>query len=137
MRDDRRIIPAAVIDGVRANGDRAARAKGESRRLMSSMRRDMSYRSGWRVANDAPRCVFAMGVYGQNLFRDFERRIVVAKLSSWKKAEARPPFLATHWAFARLQKALGRAGGGGDASGSNLTLGALPGASEMDGNRTS
>jgi hypothetical protein len=66
----------------------------------------MSYRSGWYVANDAPRCVFAMGVHGQNLFLDFERRIVVAKLSSWKKAEDRLPFLATHWAFARLQQAV-------------------------------
>ena len=51
--------------------------------------------------------VFAIGVYGQNLFLDFERRIVVAKLSSWKEAEARLPFLATHWAFAPLRKALG------------------------------
>jgi hypothetical protein len=73
----------------------------------------MSCRSGWRVADDAPRCVFAVGIYGQNLFLDFERRIVVAKLSSWKKAEDRLHFLATHWTFARLQKALGRSAGGG------------------------
>ena len=72
----------------------------------------MSYRSGWYVASDAPRCVFAMGIHGQNLFLDFERRLVVAKLSSWKKADDRLPFLATHWAFARLQKALGRPAGG-------------------------
>jgi hypothetical protein len=78
---------------------------------MSPVRKHIGYRSGWRIANDAPGRVFAMGVYGQNLFLDFERRIVAAKLSSWKKAEDRLPFLATHWAFARLQKALGRSAG--------------------------
>jgi CubicO group peptidase (beta-lactamase class C family) len=105
-RGDRQIIPRAVIDDIRANADASAWANGEWGRTMAPISRNMGYRSGWYVVNDAPQYVFAMGIFGQNLFIDFARRIVVAKFSSWPKPTDPLPFVATHRAFARLRKLL-------------------------------
>jgi CubicO group peptidase (beta-lactamase class C family) len=99
---DRQVVPAAVIDDICHNADLSAWAKGELGRILAPVSRNMGCRSGWYIVNEAPRRVFAMGIHGQNLFIDLENRIVVAKLSSWKRANDPLPFLATHWVFAHL-----------------------------------
>jgi len=50
--------------------------------------------------------MFAMGVNGQNLFIDRANKIVVAKLSSWKKRTDCVPMWLTHRRFEGLQRAL-------------------------------
>jgi CubicO group peptidase (beta-lactamase class C family) len=105
---DRQVIPDAVIDDICNNADRSAWAKGEWGRTFAPISKTMGCRSGWYVVDDEPRRMFAMGIYGQNLFIDLENRIVVAKFSSWKQASAPLPFLATHKAFSHLQASLRR-----------------------------
>jgi len=106
---DRAVIPAAVIDDIRTNADRTAWATGEWGRMFAPIAKSMGYRSGWYIVDDAPGCVFAMGIHGQNLLLDFENRMVVAKFSSWKAPIVPLPLLATHKAFARAQRSLKRA----------------------------
>ena len=48
----------------------------------ASISKNMRYRSGWYVIDDAPQILFAMGIHGQNLFVDRANRIVIAKVSS-------------------------------------------------------
>jgi CubicO group peptidase (beta-lactamase class C family) len=68
----------------------------------------MRYRSGWYLVDDQPKTMFAMGIHGQNLFIDRANRIVVAKLSSWKRRIDYLPLSATHRGFEKLQRTLGR-----------------------------
>lgn len=37
------------------------------------------------MINDEPQIMFAMGIYGQNLFIDRANNMVIAKFSSWKE----------------------------------------------------
>ncbi len=49
-----------------------------------------------------------MAVNGQNLFVDRANKIVVAKLSSWKKRTDPVPLWLTHRGFESLQRAMMR-----------------------------
>jgi CubicO group peptidase (beta-lactamase class C family) len=100
---DRPVIPSAVIDDIRRHADRSAWSEGQWGRLFAPISKNMGYRSGWYVVDDAPNRMFAMGIYGQGLFIDFESRVVVAKFSSWKRANDPIPFFATHKVFSRLR----------------------------------
>jgi CubicO group peptidase (beta-lactamase class C family) len=103
--DGRAIVPAAWIADIRDNGDAEAWARGEF--AISFGRRNMHYRSGWYVVREAPRLLFAMGIYGQSLFVDPDHGLVIAKLSSQAEpVDARAQGL-THRAVAEIRRLLG------------------------------
>jgi CubicO group peptidase (beta-lactamase class C family) len=79
-RGTRSVVPESWVDDIEKNGDREAWKQGEFAPLFGRM--DMRYRSGWYVVDDEPAMLFAMGIYGQNLFIDLANRLVVAKVSS-------------------------------------------------------
>lgn len=81
-REGVEVIPASVIEDIAGGGDPAAWRDGAWGKLFGFISPHMRYRSGWYMVDDEPRVMFAMGIHGQNLFLDRERRIVIAKLSS-------------------------------------------------------
>jgi hypothetical protein len=104
-REGDQVIPEAWIEDLWAAGDRQAWADGEFAPAFPG--RAMRYRSGWYVIDDAPRTLFAMGVHGENLFVDRDRRLVIAKLASHGPA----PFdfttvSLTHLAAAEIRRVL-------------------------------
>ncbi len=103
-RGTREIVPKSVIDDITCNGDPHAWRTGEWGKSFSAIGRNMNYRSGWYIVNDNPQMVFAMGIHGQNLFIDRNRRLVVAKMSSWNKPIERLPLFLTHKTFRGLQR---------------------------------
>jgi CubicO group peptidase (beta-lactamase class C family) len=64
------------------------------------------YRGGWYVIGDAPQALFAMGIYGQNLFVDPQHRLVIAKLSSQGVAVDNAAWALTHRALPELRRCL-------------------------------
>jgi len=100
------IIPAAWIDDITANGDRDAWRTGQWGESFAALSRNMSYRSGWYNIHDQPQLLFAMGVYGQNLFIDRANRIVIAKVSSQSAATDYRAIGLTHAAVATIQRCL-------------------------------
>jgi CubicO group peptidase (beta-lactamase class C family) len=80
--DGAQIVPPAYIADLRDAGDLEAWRTGEWGQSFSFIGTEMSYRAGWYSVRAAPKLLFAMGVHGQNLFIDFEHRVVIAKLSS-------------------------------------------------------
>ena len=76
-------VGAATVEDIAQGGDRDAWATGAWSAAFSAISRSMSYRDGWYTLDGDPQILFAMGVYGQNLFLDVQNRIVIAKLSSW------------------------------------------------------
>lgn len=71
------VIPAAVIRGIRAGGDRAAFARAGYRQLQG-----WSYRGMWWVSHDASGTVMARGVHGQSLWIDPAAGVVIARFAS-------------------------------------------------------
>jgi CubicO group peptidase (beta-lactamase class C family) len=106
LRGTRQIVPASVISDIANNGDADAWRNGEWGKSFASISQNMRYRGGWYVVDDQPTTMFAMGIHGQNLFIDRANRIVVAKLSSWKRAVDYVPLWATHRGFEKLQRKL-------------------------------
>jgi CubicO group peptidase (beta-lactamase class C family) len=107
-RGTRPVIPASVINDIANNGDADAWRNGEWGKSFASISQNMRYRSGWYLVDDQPNTMFAMGIHGQNLFIDRANRIVVAKLSSWKRHIDYVLLWATHRGFARLQRTPGQ-----------------------------
>jgi CubicO group peptidase (beta-lactamase class C family) len=103
-RDGVQIVPSAWIDDIVANGDREAWKTGEFAAGFAGM--TMRYRSGWYVVDNDPGYIFAMGIYGQNLFVDRTNRLVVAKLSSQASANDFRAIALTHRAFAEIRRLL-------------------------------
>ena len=79
-RDGLQVLPKALIEDIAANGDAKAWAEGEFAQAFGRM--PLRYRDCWYVADSAPQLLFAMGVYGQNLFVDRANRLVVVQMSS-------------------------------------------------------
>ena len=100
-RRGRQVIPLPWIDDLAKNGDRQAWTAGEWARLFPY--RNMSCRSGWYVVDDAPAMVFAMGIYGQNLFVDVPNRLIIAKLSSQAAPVDPKAWALTHRAIAQIR----------------------------------
>jgi CubicO group peptidase (beta-lactamase class C family) len=105
-RGSRQVIPAAVIDDIVDGGDQTAWREGQWGKSFAMISKNMRYRSGWYLVDDEPKSMFAMGIHGQNLFIDPERKLVVAKLSSWKKPVDYLPLWATHKSFEALRTSL-------------------------------
>jgi CubicO group peptidase (beta-lactamase class C family) len=78
-RNDNAIIPAAWIEDMFANGDPKAWSDGDLISYLGD--RPMHYRNQWYVLRDRA-IAFGLGVYGQNVFVNRTREIVVAKVSS-------------------------------------------------------
>lgn len=78
-RGETAIIPASWIEDMFANGDPQAWSDGDMIGYFGE--RPMHYRSQWYVLRDRA-VAFGLGVYGQNLFVNRARDIVVAKVSS-------------------------------------------------------
>jgi CubicO group peptidase (beta-lactamase class C family) len=74
---EEQVIPAAVIRGIRAGGDRAAFARAGYRQLQGC-----SYRGMWWVIHDASGTFMALGVHGQSLWIDPAARVVIARFAS-------------------------------------------------------
>ena len=100
----RDIIPATLIRDIENNGDEEAWRTGDFAPAFPY--RSMHYRNGWYVINDAPQTLFAMGVYGQNLFVDRTNGIVVAKFSSQAEFFDIHAATLTHRAVAEIRHCL-------------------------------
>ena len=107
-RGDRQIIAESIINDIDSHGDGDAWRNGEWARSFAHISTNMRYRSGWYLIDDEPRTMFAMGVNGQHLFVDRANKIVVVKLSSWRRRTDPIPLWLTHRGFERLQRALTR-----------------------------
>jgi CubicO group peptidase (beta-lactamase class C family) len=74
------IIPAAWIDDITQNGDQDAWAAGSFVEYFPDIA--MHYRSKWYVQRGPDPLLMALGIHGQYLFIDRQRKIVIAKASS-------------------------------------------------------
>ena len=71
------IVPKAVVDEIRAGGDKAAFAKGGYDLLKGG-----SYRDMWWVTHNADGAFMARGVYGQRTYIDPKAEMVIARYAS-------------------------------------------------------
>lgn len=79
-RDGTQIVPRAWIDDIVNNGDPAAWKEGDFFDLFEGA--DIHYRSKWYVLREPDPLVFGFGVFGQGIFVDPHRDVVIAKNSS-------------------------------------------------------
>ena len=100
------IVPERLIADIENNGDPDAWATGEWGAAFAPISKNMSYRSGWYVINDAPQTLFAMGIHGQNLFVDRTNKIVIAKFSSLNDRVDLRALPLTHMAVAEIRRCL-------------------------------
>jgi CubicO group peptidase (beta-lactamase class C family) len=113
-RDSNQIVPEGWIDDIRHNGDRKAWQEGQWRDSFAAISRNMHYRGGWYVIDDAPQLLFAMGIHGQNLFVDAANKIVIAKFSSWAQPIEGQSIWLTHKAVSEFTRCItSRAQGSG------------------------
>jgi len=111
-RDSNPIIPSGWIDDIRHNGDSQAWSAGQWRDSFAAISRNMHYRGGWYVIDDAPQLLFAMGIHGQNLFVVAANKLVIAKVSSWAQPVDGRSIWLTHKAVGEIARCLGPAGPG-------------------------
>ena len=104
--NSKEIIPISLIEDISKNGDHDAWKNGEWGKAFAPISKNMCYRSGWYIINDQPQIIFAMGVYGQNLFIDRANQIVIAKFSSWKKPTDYLALPLTHYLVKRITSSL-------------------------------
>ena len=76
----KQIVPLTWIEDILTRGDAEAWNIGDLEKYYIQM--PMHYRSKWYVLRGSERMMFAMGVFGQNLFIDRKNQVVIAKLSS-------------------------------------------------------
>ncbi|WP_316229477.1 serine hydrolase [Bradyrhizobium sp. SZCCHNR1070] len=110
-RDSNQIIPERWIEDIRHGGDAEAWREGQWRDSFAAISRNMHYRSGWYVIDDAPQLLFAMGIHGQNLFVDTVNNIVIAKVSSWAQPVEPQAIWLTHKAVAEFTRCIGEDAG--------------------------
>ena len=84
------VVPASWIEATRA-GDHTLFGD-----PYTAVLPDGAYRNQFWVEDRASRNLMARGVFGQLIHIDFERQVVVAKLSSW------PDFINTQWTRATI-----------------------------------
>jgi CubicO group peptidase (beta-lactamase class C family) len=76
----KQIVPLSWIEDIVTEGDAQAWDDGDFVKYFPRM--SMHYRSKWYVLRDNAPMIFAVGVFGQNLFVDRKNQIVIAKFSS-------------------------------------------------------
>ncbi|HPU53189.1 MAG TPA: hypothetical protein PK359_16645, partial [Burkholderiaceae bacterium] len=80
QRDGRQIISEAAIRDLETGGDPAAWDRGDFVPYFDGM--PISYRNQWySLGGDSP-MLFGVGVFGQHLFVDRARQVVIAKFAS-------------------------------------------------------
>jgi CubicO group peptidase (beta-lactamase class C family) len=102
--DSNEIVPMSLIVDISKNGDHEAWKNGQWGKAFAPISKNMCYRSGWYIINDQPPIIFAMGIYGQNLFIDKANKIVIAKFSSWKKPTDYLALALTHHMVKKIRK---------------------------------
>lgn len=80
----REVIPKFWVDDIVNNGSSAAWESGDFYDLFPE--KNMHYRNQWYVEKGSNPLVFAVGVFGQNLFVDTKNNLIVAKVSSQPSA---------------------------------------------------
>jgi len=103
-RDGREVIAPAWLADMRDGGDAKAWQDGEWAQVFPYPQ--MRYRGGWYVVDSQPAMLFAMGVYGQNLFVDAANGIVIAKLSHHDLAFDYAAQMLTHKAVGEIRRCL-------------------------------
>jgi CubicO group peptidase (beta-lactamase class C family) len=106
MVDSKEIIPMSWIEDISKNGDRDAWKNGQWGKSFAPISKNMCYRNGWYIIYDQPQILFAMGIYGQNLFIDSANQMVIAKFSSWKKPTDYLALPLTHYLVKKIRKSL-------------------------------
>ena len=80
----RQIVPESWLFDIKNNGNRDAWIKGNFADSFPGM--NMFYRSKWYVekgeSSEQSNLLFGVGVHGQNLFVDHEKKLVISKFSS-------------------------------------------------------
>ena len=76
----KQIVPSSWIEDILTKGDPKAWDEGDFIKYFPQMA--IHYRSKWYVLRGAAPMIFAVGVFGQNVFIDRKNGIVIAKLSS-------------------------------------------------------
>lgn len=104
--DSKEVIPKSLIEDILKNGDPDAWKNGQWGKAFAPISKNMCYRSGWYIINDQPQMMFAMGIYGQNLFIDRTNKIVIAKFSSWKKPTDYFALPLTHYMVKKIRTSL-------------------------------
>ncbi len=104
--DSKEIVPLSLIGDISKNGDPEAWKNGQWGKAFAPISKNMSYRSGWYIIDDQPQIVFAMGIYGQNLFIDKVNKMVIAKFSSWKKPTDYLALPLTHHMVKKIRTSL-------------------------------
>lgn len=104
--DSKEIIPVAVIDDIVSNGDYESWENSQWGKMWAPISGKMRYRNGWYVNDQEPKMLFAMGIFGQNLFVDRTNKIVIAKFSSWKEATDYRVLPLTHRIVNEIRDAL-------------------------------
>jgi CubicO group peptidase (beta-lactamase class C family) len=105
-RGSDQIVPEAWINDMAYGGDHEAWRTGQWATNFASISKNMRYRSGWYVIDDAPQILFAMGIHGQNLFVDRANQIVIAKVSSQSQPVDPQAIWLTHKAVAEFARCL-------------------------------
>lgn len=82
--NNKQIIPSSWIEDIKNNGSEKAWEGGNFATYFPTI--NMHYRSKWYVENKdnnkKTKMLFAVGVHGQNLFIDIEKKLVIVKFSS-------------------------------------------------------
>jgi CubicO group peptidase (beta-lactamase class C family) len=104
--DSKEIVPMYLIEDISKNGDHDAWKNGQWGKAFAPISKNMCYCNGWYIINDQPQILFAMGIYGQNLFIDRANKIVIAKFSSWKKPTDYLALPLTHYMVKRVRTSL-------------------------------
>jgi len=82
--EEHKIIPSSWIEDIIENGNKSAWDNGDFYELFS--KNNIHYRNQWYVERGSHPMMFAVGVFGQNLFIDIYNNLVIAKVSSQPSA---------------------------------------------------
>ena len=79
-REGRQILPAAAIHDLETGGDASAWSRGDFVPYFDGL--PIRYRNQWYALQGDSPMLFGVGVFGQHLFVDRARQIVIAKFAS-------------------------------------------------------
>ena len=102
----KQILSLAWLRDLSEGGDKMAWQTGDFAGGFGGL--DMSYRNNFYIVHNQPGYIFAMGIYGQNLFMDPVQQIVVAKLSSQNAPLDVKSIHIAHLIFDEIRNALSR-----------------------------
>lgn len=102
----KQIVPKAVVDDIRSQGDPAKFAKAGYAPTLLGYGTGYTYRNMWWVSNNAHGVFDARGIHGQRIYIDPKAELVIAKFSSHPLASNTNIIPLTDRAFAALADAL-------------------------------